>query len=209
MEYDYYNNPETWIGGFYELSMEYFPSGDSKRLNIALEALCKNALVKGLWKEKGDYPNQSISLPIHIENQNNSQFYGTLSLSNGIELPCVIFVTRIENESEWLDITIPQASFEKIFPYKYPLTYELNPWLNKIDEIYTGLAETIFANSPFDLAMIGEEITGYTNQEEITVKIVKNFTCILPNHLQRQLGLEGEGKELSNKLRMFEQTYSE
>ncbi|MGP7817644.1 hypothetical protein [Niallia sp. 01092] len=203
MEYDYYINPENWIGGFYELSIEYHPFGDDKRINEALNALCKSDFFNGMWGEKKDYEKHSISLPINIEDESVDQFYGFLYLSEENELPCMICVIRVSGESDWLDISIPQASFGKKYPYQYPLTKELNPWLNEVNEMYIKLAEIIFQNSPFDFTMIGEEISGYTNQKDITVEDVKNITCILPTQLQNKLGLHGKGKELSNQLRMF------
>ena len=109
-------------------------------------------------------------------------------------------------ESDWLDISIPQAAFEKFFPCQYPLTTELNPWLKKINEVYARLAETIYRKSPFDFAMIGEEISGETNQEEITLGVMQNkpyMTCILPSPLSDRLGLQGKGTALSNQLRIF------
>ncbi|PLT30642.1 hypothetical protein [Peribacillus deserti] len=204
MDYDFYNNPDNWIGGFYELSIEYHPFGNNKRVNEALTALCKSDYFNGFWEDKKDYQKKSISLPINIEEDSVTQFYGTLSLSNSKEgeLPCVITVIRVDGESDWLDIAIPQAALEKRFPYKYPLTIELNPWLKKINARYTQLAEIIYCSSPFDLAMIGEEITGYTNQEEITYEVVQNIICILPSHLQDRLGLKGKG--LSNQLIIFD-----
>lgn len=39
MKYADYINPEIWTGGFYELSIEYHPSGDHKKLNDALDSL--------------------------------------------------------------------------------------------------------------------------------------------------------------------------
>ncbi|HZG73679.1 MAG TPA: hypothetical protein VEY51_19235 [Chondromyces sp.] len=205
MNYKFYNDPDNWIGGYYELSIEYHPFSNNKRINKALAALYESNYFNGIWEDKKDYPKKTISLPINIEEDSVNSFYGTLSLLNSTEneLPCVISIIRLNNESDWLDIAIPQAAFERIFPYNYPLTIELNPWLKKINEVYTQLAETIYRNSPFELAMIGEEISGYTNQEEITYKVVQNMTCILPSQLLNRLGLKGKGKELPNQLRIF------
>ncbi|MEI5906157.1 hypothetical protein WAK64_03610 [Bacillus spongiae] len=206
MNYDIYNNPDNWIGEFYELSIEYHPFGNNKRVNEALLGLCKSDNFNGVWEDKKDYQKKSIFLPINIEEDSVTQFYGTLSFSNSKdgELPCVITIIRVDGESDWLDIAIPQASYEEIFPCKYPLTVELNPWLKEINTLYTQLAEIIYCNSPFDLAMIGEEVSGYTNQEEITHEDVQNITCILPSYLQDRLKLKGKGKELSNQLIIFD-----
>ena len=208
MDYASYTNPDTWIGGFYELSIEYYPFGNNKRVHGALTALCNSDHFNGVWEDKKDYQMQSISLPIHIDEDSVIQLYGTLTLtlshSIELELPCLVTVVRVDGKSDWLDVAIPQAAFEKIFPYKYPLTLELNPWLQGINELYTQLAEIIYCGSPFDFAMIGEEISGYTNQEDLTDEVVQSLTCILPCHLRDRLGLEGKGKELSNELLLFD-----
>lgn len=203
LNYSDFNNPTNWIGGFYELSIEFNPAGNNKRLNRAFIALQSLKLFNGLWKERQDFHTNSISLPINIDDCSVSQFYGTVSMSDGNTLPCLISVIRVEGESDWLDVSIPQATLEQFYPYKYPLTKELNPWLAKVDEIFIRIAETIFNNSPFELAMIGEEISGYKNQEEITFEDVEKITSILPIHLQKRLGIQEKGKELTSQLRLF------
>ncbi|UTI42237.1 hypothetical protein [Niallia sp. RD1] len=203
MNYNEFTNPDNWIGGFYELSIEFHPVGDNNRLNQALIALENIGFFNGLWQERQDFLSDSISLPINIDDDSVNQFYGTLNLTDGNTLPSLISVIRIEGESDWLDISIPQATLEQLYPYEYPLTKELNPWLAKIDEIYIRIAETIYNNSPFELAMIGEEISGYTNQEEITKEDSEKITFILPIRLQKRLGIQDKGEELSKQLRLF------
>lgn len=203
LDYKEFINPDNWIGGFYELSIEFHPVGDSNRLNQALITLQNLGFFNGLWREKQDFKSDSISLPINIEEKSVNQFYGTLILSDGNALPCLISVIRIEDESDWLDISIPQASLGLFYPNKYPLSKELNPWLVKVEEIFIRIAETIYNHSPFELAMIGEEISGYTTQEEITLEDLGKITCILPNQLQKRLEVQEGGEKLSKQLRLF------
>lgn len=196
------------MGGFYELSIEYHPCGNDKRINEALGALEESRCFNGFWGEKKDFQKHTMSLPITIEEDSVKSFYGSLFLHNSAEeeLPCLITIIRTNSESDWLDISIPQAAFEKVFPCHYPLTTELNPWLENINEIYVRLAETIYYKSPFDLAMIGDEISGETNEEEITLGLMRNkpyMTCILPSSLLDRLELNGKGTALSNQLRLF------
>lgn len=73
----------------------------------------------------------------------------------------------------------------------------------KIDEIFITIAETIYNDTHFELAMIGEEISGITNQKEMTLEDIEKITCILPVHLQKRLGIEGKGETLSKQLRLF------
>lgn len=203
LQYSEYNNPNNWIGGFYELSIEFYPVGDNERLNQALIGLQSFKSFKGMWKERQDFQGDSISLPINIDDDSVIKFYGALIMNDGNTLPCLISITRIDGGSDWLDISIPQASFEKFYPYEYPLTKELNPWLVKVDEIFISLAETIFHHSPFELAMIGDEISGSTNQGQISFDDVGKIICILPTHLQKRLGVKEKGKELTNQLKLF------
>lgn len=201
VKHAFYNNPEIWFGGYYELSLEYHPVGNDERLNKAMNALCTCGFINGLWREKKDFYKKTMTLPVTIE---DSAFYGTISVSEQSELPCMISIIRVNGESDWIDIGIPLASFEKKYPFRYPLTKELNPWLQTINERYTELGEIIFGDSPFDFAMIGEEISGYTNQEELSVEIMDEITCLFPEGLQTRLGIQDMGRKLSNGLRIVE-----
>lgn len=205
MDKKLYNSPDFWTGAFYELSIEYHPFGNDNRINEALNALVESSFFNGMREEKKDHQKQAIILPLTIEEESVTSFYGTLSLSNSNQdqLPCMVSVIRVNGESDWVDLSIPESAFERVFPYKSPLTNELNPWLSNINEVYAQLAEVVYHHSPFDFAMIGEEISGETNQEEITPELMRNMICILPRPLLERLGLEGEGKELSNRLTIF------
>lgn len=207
MDKNFYLNSDNWIGGFYELSIEYHPAGNDKRINDALFALKASRCFHGLWAEKKDFQKPAVSLPVAIEDASVRSFYGMISRDPGEEeLPCMITVTRIEGESDWLDISIPQAVLEKRFRYRYPLTIEENHWLMAIHEIYEDLAESIYLKSPFDLAMIGEEITAETTQKELTVEFMENkeyIIFILPNRLVDRLGMNGSTPIFSNRLRIF------
>lgn len=190
MEIKDYINPEKWTGGYYELSMEYHPSGDPKKLNDALDSLYKSDIFHGMWIEKSDYCMAPVPLPIHVEEDSVQLFSGLLSLTTDIQLPCVISIISVCGESDWLDISIPQAILEEKFPYRYPLTKELNPWLSEVVELYAKLAETIFKSSPFTIAIIGEEVSG-TNITEINLEHV---TLITPSQLQAKVGLDRKEK---------------
>lgn len=69
--------------------------------------------------------------------------------------------------------------------------------------MFIRIAEFIYNHSPFKLAMIGEEVSGDTNQNEITLEDLGKITCILPICLQKRLGVQEKGEELSKQLRLF------
>ncbi|PFH82609.1 hypothetical protein [Bacillus sp. AFS088145] len=201
-----FNNEEIWYGGYYELSIEYNPSGVNKKLNEALAVLYKCDIFNGMWKERKDFQNHNhtVTLPINFEKDGSvDQFYGTVADLKGNIFPCLISIIRIEGESDWIDISIPFGIFEENYNCNYPLIKESNLWLKDIDKMFTTITELIFSHSPFDIAMIGEEITGRTNSQEITLVDINNITCILPIQLQIKLGLHDKGVKLSNNLRKF------
>ena len=203
LNYKDFTDPNYWIGGFYELSIEFHPFGDNNRLNQALIALRNLGFFTGYWQEQQDFESDPISLPINNDEGSVNQFYGILSSPDGNTLPCLISVIRIDGESDWIDISIPQASLELFYPYKYPLTKDLNSWLVKIDELFIRIAETIYNYSSFELAMIGEEVSGCTNQDKINLKDLEKITYILPIRLQKRLEIHEKGEELTNQLRLF------
>lgn len=74
-------------------------------------------------------------------------------------------------------------------------------WKERRD-FHITIAETIYNDSHFELAMIGEEVWHYESKE-MTLEDIENITCILPVHLQKRLGIEGKGETLSKQLRLF------
>lgn len=206
MDYFEYTDPENWTAGFYELSIEYHPVGNNNKINDALIALQNCPFFDGLWKERENFNKDILTLPLEIEDDSATSYYGTLFVSDKITLPCVITIIRVNEESDWLDIAIPQAILEKKYPYKYPLTRELNPWLEQVDEVLIKLAELIYKHSHFNLAMIAEEVSGYTNHQKITVKCLETIICLAPIELQKRLKVQG--KELSNQLILLEHRLS-
>ncbi|WP_026673424.1 hypothetical protein [Alkalihalobacterium bogoriense] len=186
--------PSQWSGGFYELSIEYSPVGDDKKINTALAAVSNSKIIA-----------VPISHRVKIEGNSVNQWYGDIHILDGKVLPCMVTVTRIDDESDWLDISIPQFAFEQVYCYRYPLTNELNPWLVEVNATFTTLAESIFKESPFELAMIGEEITGHTNHTVVTRDIIESDSAIfiVPIHLQTKIKPLTRGIELLNGLQLY------
>lgn len=200
-----FTNPESWTGSFYELSIEFHKVGNNKRLNDALVALQNHNSFQGIWKEREMYQKQTLDLPIEIEVDSVTNYYGMLDVTKDISLPCQIILISTEGESDWLDIAIPSVVFEKTFALEYPLIKELNPWIASIDETFIKLAEVIYAHSAFNLALIGEEVSGMISQQEITLERMDGLTTILPLELQKRLRIEGIGQQLSDSLRVYEE----
>ncbi|MFE4894784.1 hypothetical protein [Peribacillus butanolivorans] len=48
MKHSEFITPDNWIGGFYELSIEFHPVGNDRRLNDALTSLVKSKVIYGI-----------------------------------------------------------------------------------------------------------------------------------------------------------------
>ena len=205
MNHSFYNNPDTWSGGYYEISLEYNSSDHDNHINKALKGLCKEGVFKGLWADKFDFQTAFVQLPLLFKNDSVTQLYGVVSLSRNeqLHLPCSITIIRVDGDNDSIVISIPQGAFEQLFSYQYPLTVEFNPWLKDINELFVQIAISIYEHSPFDLALIGEEISGYTNIEQATIETLQRVISIVPLLLQKKLGIEGEGHKLSSALKIF------
>lgn len=49
MNYYDFTNQGNWRGGYYELSMEYYPAGDDKRVSEPLVSLMNSGFFGGIW----------------------------------------------------------------------------------------------------------------------------------------------------------------
>ncbi len=204
MDKSFLLDQDIWSGGFYELSLEYNPSGNDKRILTALNTLCRFPDFKGLWNEKEAYFDNTITLPTKIEEDSVTQFNGLLKISNECILGCLITLIRVEEESDWLTISIPMSMLEKFYPVKYDLLEEHNPWKMNLDDLLISLAQRIYVHASFDLGMVGWEVSGYVNHSQITKEhLGKAVTFIIPSILCNKLELESVGTELNDKLRLF------
>ena len=62
-----------------------------------------------------------------------------------------------------------------------------NPWLSEIDHVFITIAEKIYALSPFNLAIIGEEVSGYRHAQTITVGDLVRGGYLVPPVLVQHL----------------------
>lgn len=204
MDYTEYTEPETWSGGYYELSIEIPFDEKGAGLNQALYALKNLDIFNGFWERPQDYQSESLALPLILEKDCVIGLYGLVMLSDGNTLPCLISIIRSEGQSNWLDISIPQSAMAQVYPYEYPPTAEHNPWLLYVNNMFIEIAESVYRHSPFLLALVGEEISGHTNHKELTPAVMEHLTCILPPKMQSRIGVEDKGKRLSKQLRLYE-----
>jgi hypothetical protein len=67
----------------------------------------------------------------------------------------------------WLDVCVPTGALEPVFKVCYPLDREENLWLDELDAALLVVADRVYGATAFDLAFVGEEVSGYTDAREL------------------------------------------
>jgi hypothetical protein len=173
--------PDDWLGSFYELCIELQPAGDDVRLRRALAALWRAPLLEGVWTEQ-EYQHRvtaDAELPLYGRRQ-----HGLLRLPGLPPTACIALVVREGGSddpddepppapdvpfADWLDLCIPMGMLERVFPVIWPLEVAANPWLTDLNDALVQLAEAVYIATSYNLALIGEEISGMWSEHTIPI----------------------------------------
>ena len=217
-----YIRRSNWYGSFYELAMEFHPTGNDARLLAALQALWSDPAVHGPLASPYSWPEEhttllsipsasvpareavpQVQLPEALDPVGPESLYGLLRLADGTELGIKCVIVREEAGSDWLDFCIPTGMLELAFPVDYPLFASTNPWLAEIDHVLLEQASTVHAAQPFDLARIGEEVSGQGYAGQATATDVATGGYLLPAGLLQRLHPEVPSVRLRSDLHWF------
>jgi len=173
MNRDFFTQKENWYGSFYELAIELQTSHDNVRLEKALEALWNHPNLSGHWLSKENYgqgPDKfSIADKFHGMNQNSLiHLYGVFFIPEiDKQIGCLSIIVRETDGSDWLDFCFPTGMLESAFSVKYPLETDEYPWSTVLDKYLLQMADMIYQQIPYDLAFIGDEVSGLANKASI------------------------------------------
>lgn len=179
---------ENWLGSYYELAIEVSTAPDDQRLRASVEQLWScTAVVAGPWLDKEVTRDMAIPRLPAVEEMAAS--YGVLRIPELGDVRCVSWVIReVGRGSDWIDLCVPTSALEP-FGLAYPLMSETPCTLiNAIDRALLNIAIAIFAVAPFELALIGEEVSGMWSSATVTRHDVMHGGFLLPDKLARQTG---------------------
>lgn len=193
-------NIENWYGSYYELAIEYHPKGNNKTLIDAINAIWQLTELTGPWREKemfGEKPQK-----IELVDQGTNDLFGLVTFKGVRPIGCCNFTIResFADGADWLCFSVPTSMLELAFDVKYPLFDDENPWLKSIDRFFLKCAKTINDVSPFYLAIIGEDASGYTTSNEITPEIASRGGFILSEHILNSWDTKVNFETLSENL---------
>jgi hypothetical protein len=148
---------QQWLGAFRELAIE-LRSGDPQRLLDATRAAWATRVLRGPVGPPfgGGAPPLDDSL-LRLDPVVN--LYGEIAV-DGIDdpLPCKVVWVR-DRDADWLDVCVPEETIEAA---QVPVSGEtdLAKKQKLVDRVLAHVADAIFAVVPFDLAIIGTEVSG-------------------------------------------------
>jgi len=208
MNHSAFADRENWRGTFYELFVEYHPAGNDARLLTAIQALWDAPLLYGPLAGPDSAPDrvlQPVPLPASLGTElgDLNRLYGVLALPEHPPLGCLSLTVREEQGSDWLDFCLPTGMLAVAFPVAYPLLAQANPWLTEINRVLLTLADAVHAAQPFELALIGEEVSGQVYARDITAADVAGGGYLIPPSLVQRLRPDVPSVTLPSGLRWF------
>ncbi len=191
MDRETYVTQENWYGSYYELAIVLNNSPDNARLRQALTVIWNCSDLHGPWFEREDYSMPTTAIPeLMADIEPLKLLYGLITIpQTGTTLGCLSVVVREDKGSDWLDLCIPTGMLGLEFPIQYPILRDNNLWLKEIDDVFLRVADEVYRRVPFDLALIGEEVSGLVDKAEVfsNVGLLKDGGYLLSPALFSQL----------------------
>ena len=151
-----------WRGSYYQLAIELSAEADDARLTAGLEAL-----TGGFERCAG--PSGDDEEDVHArELELMRSLYGVLSLPEARRLGARALVLRERSGSDWLALCVPSGMMERAgYRLDDPIS---NGFLSALDRAFLGIADQVCAAAAFDLALVGEEVSGLLHARDFTWK---------------------------------------
>jgi hypothetical protein len=162
----------TWIGGYFELSLEVSEQRSDDKLFAALEAVWSYPLVSGIYLDRNIEPaNQpQVSVLREYIAGYGVPLYGLAHFAT-FSVACGTFPIRVDEGGDWLDFSIPFGALSPYLPLGgFPFgTSEphLETSLTTIDDWLIRLGRRVFQFAPFALGLVGFETSGTTYARDV------------------------------------------
>jgi hypothetical protein len=90
---------------------------------------------------------------------------------------------------------------KQVFPLKSPLSHAENSWLKIVDKYLLETADIVYHQTPYDLALIGEEVSGMVHKVFVTGTEIENGGVLLSPMLWEKLSPNKVFEVMSSGLR--------
>jgi hypothetical protein len=148
---------EDWRGSYYQLAIELSPQPDDARLTSALETLSASI-------DRCPAPEESDEELHAVETDFIRSIYGSINLPEVNRLGVRALVLREKEGSDFLDLCVPTGMMERAgYRMEDPLS---EGFLAALDRSFLRIAEKVCESAPFDLALLGEEVSGLLHMRD-------------------------------------------
>jgi hypothetical protein len=207
MNKEIFTAKENWRGSYYELAIELQSSHDDIQQEQALQALWSHPNLSGHWLNLESYGQDPDIFRISelIDKESNISYanlYGVFHIPEiHQQVACLSVVVREKNGSDWLDFCFPTVMLKQVFPLKSPLSHAENSWLKIVDKYLLETADIVYHQTPYDLALIGEEVSGMVHKVFVTGTEIENGGVLLSPMLWEKLSPNKVFEVMSSGLR--------
>lgn len=149
--------------------------------------------LEGPWEDRRWYPD-----PAKLTDPSRAlRGYGLLSLPDGRTIACEADVIP-DQYCAWLDLSIPMAMVEAVLGSDGEAS---NSWTTTVNNVLLQIADAIFREVPFNLALIGESVSGFTDDLRFKREHLERGGYLLSPSFCKQAGLADSGVVLASGLR--------
>jgi hypothetical protein len=161
---------DAWLGGFYELAMQYGPQAD-EALDAGLRAIWQRRELDGCyllpdvepWQQQRVQPSIATLLK-------EGHLRGVATLPNGRRVACGTWVVREEGGDDWLGFYLPMGALEAGYPvgaYPYEESAASREWREPLEHWMADIGQSVFGVARFRLGLIGFEVSGSERVEDL------------------------------------------
>ncbi len=179
---------ENWTGGFYELAIDTGEQDDG-RLGAALLATWNDSALDGCYADRNIEPPRQQRIPPSLRQQElHGHLLGRAELPGAKRTVCGSVVIGEHDGPNWLVFYIPLGSLARVdsrvggYPFEASTENSL-AWRRPIDTWLERIAQRVFADAPFRLALIGHEASCAVSSAELgAIPDERSVTYLVPSN---------------------------
>ena len=148
--------PDAWSGGSYEVALEYGPLAP-EAIRAVVARIWAHPALEGCWLSHDVEPDRQPRVdPSDSKVEPDGWLRGVATFPNGERAPCGTYVVHDESGA-WVYFGVPLGSLGRGYPVgAFPFDDGSSlGWREEVDRWLLGVAEHVFAERPFALALVG------------------------------------------------------
>jgi hypothetical protein len=158
---------DNWLGSYYELAVRVGPRDDDgadERLRAALQAVWSHPDLDGCYLDRWTAPEAQQVVAAERLGLERGSVYGWADIPQG-RIVCATHLVREDHAGghDWLDLCLPTGALGRVEPrLTDPIGGEASrSWREPLDQWFVAIARRLAQATTFELAIIGEEVSGF------------------------------------------------